>query len=194
MTNDYLVQVRIKNNRLLLIMKREGYDNVHRLAKAAGIGATRLGQIVNFKTGGKHKATDSWRPTVVRLADFLRCLPEDIIPEQHWHVGLKRNRAEITASKEDIGLLIDALAPKSLDEKLMDDDRARLVREAVATLTPRQQAVLTARFGLGADEPKTLEEVAQEQGVTRERIRQVEANAFRRLKHPAKHLDLALNA
>ena len=54
------------------------------------------------------------------------------------------------------------------------------------TLTDREEKVLRLRFGLEDGRPRTLEEVGQEFGVTRERIRQIEAKALRKLRHPSR--------
>jgi len=54
------------------------------------------------------------------------------------------------------------------------------------TLSPREKKVLVMRFGLDDGKPKTLEEVGKEFKVTRERIRQIEAKAIRKLKHPTR--------
>ena len=54
------------------------------------------------------------------------------------------------------------------------------------TLTEREAKVLRLRFGLDDGRPRTLEEVGQEFGVTRERIRQIEAKALRKLRHPSR--------
>jgi len=54
------------------------------------------------------------------------------------------------------------------------------------TLTPRERKVLKLRFGLDDGRPRTLEEVGKEFGVTRERIRQIEAKALRKLRHPSR--------
>ncbi|MBE0479790.1 MAG: RNA polymerase sigma factor RpoD [Dehalococcoidia bacterium] len=59
------------------------------------------------------------------------------------------------------------------------------VKEALSTLTPRERRVLILRFGLEDDRSRTLEGVAREFGVTRERIRQIEAKAIRKLRHPS---------
>lgn len=66
-------------------------------------------------------------------------------------------------------------------------NRTELTRELdriLGTLTPREQVVIRMRFGIGQDEPFTLEQVGQNLSVTRERIRQIEAKALKKLKTP----------
>ncbi|MBQ2311647.1 MAG: sigma-70 family RNA polymerase sigma factor, partial [Firmicutes bacterium] len=58
------------------------------------------------------------------------------------------------------------------------------LNEVLATLTDREQEVLRLRFGLDDGRQRTLEEVGQQFNVTRERIRQIEAKALRKLRHP----------
>ena len=58
--------------------------------------------------------------------------------------------------------------------------------EVLKTLTHREAKVLSLRFGLEDGHPRTLEEVGSEFGVTRERIRQIEAKALRKLRHPTR--------
>ena len=60
------------------------------------------------------------------------------------------------------------------------------VQEVVGTLTPREQKVLILRFGLEDGRSRTLEEVGREFSITRERIRQIEAKALRKLRHPSR--------
>jgi RNA polymerase primary sigma factor len=62
--------------------------------------------------------------------------------------------------------------------------------DVLSTLTDREAKVLTLRFGLDGSQPKTLEEVGKVFGVTRERIRQIEAKALRKLKHPSRRKKL----
>ena len=78
------------------------------------------------------------------------------------------------------------------DEALSPADAASIsllkeqLSEVLKTLTPRESKVLSLRFGLEDGHPRTLEEVGTEFGVTRERIRQIEAKALRKLRHPSR--------
>ncbi|MCB0309295.1 MAG: RNA polymerase sigma factor RpoD [Bdellovibrionales bacterium] len=71
----------------------------------------------------------------------------------------------------------EAVVNKSLEEQ---------IRKVLATLTPREEKVLRMRFGIGEKSDHTLEEVGQDFDVTRERIRQIEAKALRKLRHPSR--------
>ena len=78
---------------------------------------------------------------------------------------------------EDVPAPADAAAFSMLKEQLI---------EVLDTLTEREKKVLTLRFGLEDGRPRTLEEVGKEFDVTRERIRQIEAKALRKLRHPSR--------
>lgn len=71
----------------------------------------------------------------------------------------------------------DVVASNLLEEQLL---------EILDTLTPREEKVLRLRYGLDDGKPRTLEEVGKEFNVTRERIRQIEAKALRKLRHPTR--------
>ena len=64
------------------------------------------------------------------------------------------------------------------------------IEEVLATLTPREARILRLRFGLQNGRAYTLEEVGQKFGLTRERIRQIEGRALRRLRHPRRSRQL----
>jgi RNA polymerase sigma factor (sigma-70 family) len=71
-----------------------------------------------------------------------------------------------------------------LEEEVYKKDVVRLIEEALDDVTPRQKKVLCLRFGIGVTQEYTLEEIGAVFGVTRECIRQIEAKAIRRIKHP----------
>lgn len=72
------------------------------------------------------------------------------------------------------------------EEVVHQQDVIRLLHEVLDTLTPREAKVLRLRWGLGLSHDRTLEEVGVLFDVTRERIRQIEAKAVRKLKHPSR--------
>lgn len=71
-------------------------------------------------------------------------------------------------------------------EAVMSINLSEQTRKVLATLTPREEKVLRMRFGIGEESDHTLEEVGQDFYVTRERIRQIEAKALRKLRHPSR--------
>jgi RNA polymerase primary sigma factor len=71
-------------------------------------------------------------------------------------------------------------------EAVMNINLSEQTRKVLATLTPREEKVLRMRFGIGEKSDHTLEEVGQDFYVTRERIRQIEAKALRKLRHPSR--------
>lgn len=77
----------------------------------------------------------------------------------------------------------DALAPADAASMMLLKEQ---LNEVLKTLTMREAKVLSLRFGLEDGHPRTLEEVGSEFGVTRERIRQIEAKALRKLRHPSR--------
>ncbi len=79
----------------------------------------------------------------------------------------------------------DANAILPLDSAIQDNLKETTTR-VLASLTPREERVLRMRFGIGMNTDHTLEEVGQQFSVTRERIRQIEAKALRKLKHPSR--------
>jgi RNA polymerase primary sigma factor len=75
-------------------------------------------------------------------------------------------------------------------EAIVNLNLAEQTRRVLATLTPREEKVLRMRFGIGEESDHTLEEVGQDFNVTRERIRQIEAKALRKLRHPSRSAKL----
>jgi RNA polymerase primary sigma factor len=75
---------------------------------------------------------------------------------------------------------------ESPSEAMVRQSLKEQTRKVLSTLTPREEKVLRMRFGIGEKSDHTLEEVGQDFAVTRERIRQIEAKALRKLRHPSR--------
>ncbi len=146
-------------------------DSINRLSKAARV----------------LRQTNGHEPTVNELSAYL-------------HVTPKRINEMIKASMEPVSL--DTKVGDEEDSQLMDFIKGseneqpsssvnnillrEQLNEALNTLTDREADVIRLRFGMDDGRSRTLEEVGKEFQVTRERIRQIEAKALRKLKHPSR--------
>jgi len=96
---------------------------------------------------------------------------------------------ETPIGEEEDSQLGDFVEDKSVltpSEAVISESLADQTRRVLETLTPREEKVLRMRFGIGEKSDHTLEEVGQDFEVTRERIRQIEAKALRKLRHPSR--------
>ena len=124
--------------------------------------------------------------------------PEELA--ERLHMPLDKVRKVLKIAKEPVSLEtpIGDEEDSSLGDFIEDKNALLPVESAIqsnlretttrvlATLTPREERVLRMRFGIGMNTDHTLEEVGQQFNVTRERIRQIEAKALRKLKHPSR--------
>ena len=85
-----------------------------------------------------------------------------------------------------LGDFIEDKAAEDPADAVVNKNLVDQTREVLATLAPREERVLKLRFGIGEHMNHTLEEVGQDFDVTRERIRQIEAKALRKLRHPSR--------
>ena len=126
-------------------------------------------------------------PTADEISEYLE-MPVDKVREI-MRVAQEPVSLETPIGEEEDSHLGDFIPD---DDALAPADAASmsLLKEQLAdvlkTLTPREEKVLSLRFGLEDGNPKTLEEVGKEFNVTRERIRQIEAKALRKLRHPSR--------
>ena len=96
---------------------------------------------------------------------------------------------ETPIGEEEDSHLGDFIEDKAIinpQEAVISANLSETTRKVLASLTPREERVLRMRFGIGEKYDHTLEEVGQDFDVTRERIRQIEAKALRKLRHPSR--------
>jgi RNA polymerase primary sigma factor len=84
------------------------------------------------------------------------------------------------------GIIIKYFSITSFEDDLVDAELAKKLQELLPTLTDREARILSLRFGLHDGKERTLEEVGTVFGVTRERVRQIEDKALRKLRHPSR--------
>ena len=124
---------------------------------------------------------------VIDMADKEEWTPEKVIKVQQLMQDVVSLNAVIDSKDGDgdteIGDLIEDTESPSAEELMIRDDRRRFLLEIMhKCLSPRDIKVMCMRYGFDDGEPKTLEEIGVAFNVTRERIRQIESHALRRLK------------
>ncbi len=150
---------------------------------------------------------DALHRTIRASRMLVQELGRDPVPEEiatRLGVGVERVLEVLSIARDTISLetpvgedddhhLGDLLEDKTTSSPLESVSGADLeehMQKALETLSDREQAILKLRFGIGTEAPRTLEEVGQEFGVTRERIRQIEAKALAKLRNPNRNSQL----
>ncbi len=141
------------------------------------------------KTKKKLTTKLGYEPTVKQIAKELKMSEEKV--EEVMQIALDPISLDKPVGDEDDSIVADFIAdqnvisPEKYAEMVMLKEQ---IQSLLSTLKDRERKVLTLRFGIDDDRPRTLEEVGKELKVTRERIRQIEDKALRKLKFRAKNL------
>jgi RNA polymerase primary sigma factor len=136
-----------------------------------------------------------WRRANAKLADALGRTPtvEEVareleLPAKKLRIVKKAIQLYNTSPQsgaDDAGWSMGELVPderaKAPDDELLETDNLKHVRRMLSEMEPREATILKMRFGLDDGEPKTLKEIGEALGLTRERVRQIEAEALTRL-------------
>jgi RNA polymerase primary sigma factor len=126
-------------------------------------------------------------PTPAEVAREMGIEPGKVLEIQK--ISQEPTSLQAKIGDEEDSLLGDFIADEHIPSPEDQTSKALLkehLEEVLATLNDRERKVLIMRFGLEDGRPRTLEEVGKAFGVTRERIRQIEAKAIRKLKHPSR--------
>jgi RNA polymerase primary sigma factor len=145
-----------------------------------------------YKTSHELEQTLGRSPTIEELAERVGLQPEkvDWMMQVSWLPLSLESPINEDEEEAELGMFVeDELTPtpiQSAYSKLLSEK----IQEVLDTLPPREARILRLRFGLENGRSYTLEEVGQKFGLTRERIRQIESKALRRLRHPRRSRQL----
>jgi len=154
-----------------------------------------IGEVLNkvIRSSGDLAKEIGRSPTPDEIARKMELPIEKV--KKALEIARRRNAISLeTPMGEEHSHLGDFIADKgsvSPEEAAIQKDRAERVQVILATLTPREEKVLRRRFGIGEETGHTLQEVGDEFGVTRERIRQIQAKALTKLRHSSRSKRLA---
>lgn len=179
---DYRLTIKVRNNRLLKAIEEAGGTPGQKWCDANGLGYTRVNSLINM-TSSPLTAEGTLFPDAARLCDVLGKLPEDLWSNEQLY-PLERNFSEIEMSHEQVVALLPQEQQQYLPDfsELENAQTKKLVSTALSTLTDREREVIRMRF----EEDLTYDECAKRFDVTRERIRQIEDKAMRKLRHPTR--------
>jgi RNA polymerase primary sigma factor len=192
--DEYNVKVTVRNNLILKAIKDFGYTNLNNFAKASGIGVTGLYSLVNLMeppVGVKGEFIKSAKD----LMEVLGVCPSELWTDEQLTLRLDSNRSERVMSKEALQITLQSSARSLIgldypEQEMVEEDMARVTKDKLDSLPPRQRKVLQLRFGFDGTPAHTLEEIAKIFGVTKETIRMIEARALRLMRHPTRSDDL----
>jgi len=149
------------------------------VATEIGISSASIYQYESFRQYPSHKMAE-------KLATYFGCSIGEIFPE--W---LKKCKPVKFYNTIPINKLISYNKQALIDDGGIEElEKTVFLKDSLAkiltTLTKREEKIIRLRFGFDDDRARTLDEVATEFNVTRERIRQIEAKALRKLRHPSR--------
>lgn len=180
---DIALKVKAKNGVLQKFIDDMNWTQSD-LARKLNISPVTIGRYFNLQDFPRTEET------MQKITSLLKMVPEDIFPQIIREPDFMEKSKTWTIYKEvDIEYLAFNKLPEIAYEPEMDGfDMMAKINEALDTLTPREAKVLRLRFGLEDGKELNLEETGRELDISKERIRQIEAKAFRKLKHPSRAL------
>lgn len=178
---DYRIEVRLKNNRILRLIERAGYQSVAEFCRAHQFREGDVGSLINMKLGAFSAKSAEFRPIVLAMSLALGVSPYDLFNERQ-----AAGDHTVTFISREVDAPETFIADNSTPEiKLIRDENLRAIESALGSLTPREERVLRLHFGIAGREPLSLEEIGQQLCFTRERVRQIIEKGLRKLRRPA---------
>ena len=176
------MKVRVFNWSLDRAIRAKGWKRLE-AAKACGVHYATLNHWLGFKSYPKEAKA-------LEVAVVLGVSDEILFPEEIKGFRITKQIEPVSFGKEEalaLGLCSQEADPEQI---AIQDSLQGAIAEAMQGLREREKLVLRLRFGLDGEESLTLEAIGAVLGVHRERIRQIEAKALRRLRHPSRSIPL----
>lgn len=191
---DLRIAVRLYNNQLRERREERGFS----VPSFAEIADVEYGAYLALETlraspltsgrGPRGPRPIEWRQIALRIAEFWDVDVAVLWPDEI--LAVERSSSEIRVDAEEFRALIENRQSLAAFDLLANKELNHQLVEALAVLNPREQRVIRGRFGIDGDTHAghlgmTLDDLSEELGICRARVRQIEAKALRKLRHPS---------
>lgn len=201
-TNDeqpYRIKVSVRNNLLLSAIENLGFKSVAEFCRQNDLRQNDVNSFICFREKPLTEAGE-FSPSAKRLMEVLGAAPTDLWTAEQLTLKTRKNSTWFNSKVYNHGRHAHAILggnilkldhavqgvdyelPEQPDEIAEKKDFKDYIKDAIQCLTPREIKVLEYRFGLNDGQSYSLEEIADMLNCTRERIRQIEAKALRKLR------------
>ena len=189
-------EVRFKNSVFIKALERSRYNSIAEFSRVSGVSYQYLIEYANLRHSFK-KLEDQ-----VKIAQLLECERCELFDKYEKVVeknkgGVRKVIREIPIDKmlsfesKEVKMLESDYSTNNIDDKI---GLEKEVRDALDTLKDRERDIIKMHFGIGVDRPMSIEEIGEEFGLSRERVRQIRAKAIRRLRYRSRGRKLSFYA
>ncbi len=178
---DFEINIRIKNARLVNKIKGLGYKTVRDFSLAVGLSYQAVLSCLSLKTTVYDKKFNL-RPIAEKLSEIFKCQATDLFPESVWYEAMKTTVASVQMTENEIRRAFPSLNYGDINLLEENIDFERTMKLSKSVLKDRYHKVVELR-----SQGMTYEEVGAEMEVTRERIRQMEDKAHRKIRGTIKN-------
>tara|TARA_R100001086_G_scaffold146229_2_gene77319 strand:- start:25 stop:687 length:663 start_codon:yes stop_codon:yes gene_type:complete len=186
MPKDYRIKITIRNERLLSAIESLGYKSVRKFCEAFNLGYMHVSNIVSGKIKPINKK-GYIIPSVEKILEIVGLTVEEAFTPRQLQ-GFKKNTFILSIQEKQIASLMNPV--RNNEFKLIESDVKTALEDSMKSLTPREEQVLKHRYGINT-QIKTLDEIGKLiGGVSRERVRQIEAKGLRKLRHPSRSIKI----
>ena len=187
MGKEYRVDIKIRNNLLLSAIENAGFQSVAHFCKTANIQSTSVYGLVSLKESPL-KQDGTFTLVAQKILDYLCALPEDLWTEEQLWNTLTINTGRVLLDKHQMSVLSYGGEEEvlNLEDVVYKKEIQEKVHEVLESLTPQEEKIIELRFGLKGRHNYTLEETGALLDITDNRVRQIEAKALRKLRHPSR--------
>jgi RNA polymerase sigma factor (sigma-70 family) len=183
---DLLAITRFKNLKLYTLIKESG--GAKQCALSIGVNYTTLIELIALSRSPINRKIGRYTGSAKKIAEHFELPLEELFPASLYSLKIPQRIFRAFDSTEILPLLAarNEVAQPQLEENVLRGEMHQALDKVLTTLRPREQEVITKRFGLDGQGEHTFEEVGEMFGVCSARIQQIQAKAFRKLRHPVR--------